>query len=168
MRTGLFLATASLLSVADQLTKLWAVGALAHKPDGLHLPLDVVRLSLVCNRGAAFGLLPSRQWVFTAASFALLAVIFASARAWSTDRRWQVPLGLLAGGTIGNLADRLRLGCVVDFVELRWGGRPMWPTFNLADAAIAFGALLLALAVLRCGQPNHSDAAEASANATDT
>ncbi|MGQ9696756.1 MAG: signal peptidase II [Armatimonadota bacterium] len=151
---GSFLATSITLFAVDQLTKLWAVGALAHQPDGLHLPTDVVRLSLVCNKGAAFGILPSHPWVFTVASIALLVMVFATARAWSRDHAWHISLGLLAGGTGGNLADRLRLGFVVDFVELRWGGRPVWPTFNIADIAIAVGAVLLTFMVLRRDRPN--------------
>lgn len=69
---------------------------------------------------------------------------------------------------MGNLADRLRLGYVVDFVELRWAGRPVWPTFNVADTAIAVGALILALAVIRCRHLNPADTTGGSGASGET
>jgi signal peptidase II len=97
--------------------------------------VDLVR---VANRGIAFGLLDeagSLVLVLAAAAFAALLTVFLAA----SDRRglW-LPIGLLAGGAIGNLIDRVRDGAVTDYVDIG-----PWPAFNLADVEITIGVALL-------------------------
>jgi signal peptidase II len=96
----------------------------------------------VRNDGVAFGLLSGGDALvlaFTLGTLALVLAYFATHR----DRAglW-VSVGLLAGGALGNLADRLRIGAVIDFVD-----PPLWPAFNVADVAIVAGVGLLALIV---------------------
>ncbi len=137
-------AVAGVVLLADQLTKAVALATL---DDGNSVELvGSLRLRLVFNRGTAFGL-GSRF----APLIALLGVVVVAvlARAGGTlQRPWaRIGLGLMLGGAVGNLADRLLRagggalgGAVVDFIDLQW-----WPVFNLADAAITVGAVLLAL-----------------------
>ncbi len=136
-------AVAGIVLIADQATKALALATL---DDGNTVELvGSLRFRLVFNRGAAFGL-GSRF----APLIALLGVVVVAvlARAGGTLRRpWaRISLGLVLGGAVGNLADRLLRsdggalsGAVVDFIDLQW-----WPVFNLADTAITVGAVLLA------------------------
>lgn len=128
--------------VLDQASKVWALGALA---DGRVRPLigDVLSLRLIHNSGAAFSIGDSMTWVMTLIAVAVtLAILWASRRVGS--KRWALALGLLLGGSLGNLVDRffrdpgpLR-GHVVDFID--YGGLFVG---NIADIAIVAGACLL-------------------------
>jgi signal peptidase II len=138
---------------ADQLTKAWATASL--KPViFIEVIPDFFRLSYATNRGVAFSLLADSQfdlrWVLAAISLAAaLFVVSYFRRAPAGLARLNVALALLLAGIIGNLIDRVRLGEVVDFIELHWRDLYSWPTFNLADSAICVGAVLLALEMLR-------------------
>jgi signal peptidase II len=128
---------AAAVVVVDQLTKTWALRSLA---DG---PVDLVwtlRLKLTINSGAAFGLGRGLGPVLVVAAVAVLVVLGMLARSSSLSPVGAVALGLVLGGALGNLVDRLvrDQGGVVDFVDLQW-----WPVFNVADAAISVGAVLL-------------------------
>lgn len=141
---------ARLLSIAlvvvavDQITKQLALEYLS---DG---PIDLVRgavsLHLTFNSGGAFGFLQGIPMFFLAASFAIIVVILV----WvgrSDEGAVVAPLGLVLGGGIGNLVDRLFRGFdgqVVDFIDLH-----VWPVFNMADSAIVIGVLLIALSSFR-------------------
>jgi signal peptidase II len=103
--------------------------------DNVFFGIDIVN---VRNRGIAFGLLDrggAPLAILTAAALALLVVYFATHT--SRPYLW-LPTGLLLGGAIGNLVDRVRDHAVTDFIDL-----PFWPSFNLADVAITFGVLSL-------------------------
>lgn len=127
---------ASVLVVGlDQLSKLAALAWL-HEPLALG-PLD---LHLVRNYGVAFGVLSGFAGVALLAALALAGVLLLAYRA-----RVQLPLyGLVVGGGLSNLIDRLTRGYVVDFIEL-----PYWPVFNLADTFVVAGCFLIALSLLR-------------------
>jgi signal peptidase II len=138
---------------ADQLTKVWATASL--KPV---IFIEVIpgffRLSYATNRGVAFSLLADSQfdlrWALAAISLAAaLFVVSYFRRSPANLTRLNVALALLLAGIVGNLIDRVRLGEVVDFIELHWRDLYSWPTFNLADSAICVGAVLLALEMLR-------------------
>ena len=91
------------------------------------------------NRGVAFGFLPGRHWAVSAlVAVALAVLVVYFARNCTRPLIW-LPTGMLLGGAFGNILDRLRAGSVTDFVKLPLG----WPPFNLADAAITLGVLLL-------------------------
>lgn len=102
------------------------------------------------NPGAAFSIAGGATVLFTLVALGIVAVIVRTARRLRS-RAWAVTLGLLLGGALGNLADRLLRapgplrGHVVDFVDLQWHGSSVWPVFNVADAAIVTGALLAVL-----------------------
>ena len=140
----LIFALASLLTgCIDQLTKLLAMARLTPEAP---VPLwGFLQLSLTHNRGAAFGLLPG-GWLPVSATIAVCVVVCAYACAGGLHRApaRSLPLGLIVGGALGNLVDRLRFGAVVDFVDLQ-----IWPVFNVADAAITVGILVLAAEMLR-------------------
>ncbi len=138
--------------LADVVTKALAVRYLVPQ----RVPHDVVgewlRLTLVYNPGAAFGLHVGEhsRWVFivlTVLALGVLASLYRATRAGEGART--VALALVAAGAIGNLVDRLRsdLG-VVDFLDVGVGAA-RWPTFNVADMAVSGGAMLLAWVLWR-------------------
>ena len=138
----------------DLLTKLLAVRELTDR-EPVELAGGVLTLRLVRNSGAAFGMAQGLTVVLTALALVVVAVILRMAsRLRSTW--WAVALGLVLGGALGNLVDRLfrapgpGRGHVVDFLEL-----PSWPVFNLADSAIVFAGVLMVLLSAR-GVP-HGD-----------
>ena len=117
-----------------------------------------LHLTYVRNRGAAFGVLndaglPYQSTLFAVVSLvALLAIGF---YAWRLPARNTLPrlgLGLIMGGAVGNLIDRLRHGYVIDFVDAFWG-QYHWPAFNVADSCISVGVAMLVLDMLRNPQP---------------
>ncbi|MGH2448085.1 MAG: signal peptidase II, partial [Chloroflexota bacterium] len=101
----------------------------------------LVRLDYIRNSGAAFGILQTHGLVFALIALVVVGAILFYARRLAASP-WPVAAatGFILGGAVGNLVDRLRLGYVVDFIDLRW-----WPVFNLADSAIVIGVLVLAL-----------------------
>ena len=144
VRHGLWLlgAVAALVVAADQLTKWWAVSRL---DDGRTIDLlGSLRFNLVYNRGSAFSIGSSLgPWIGLAAVAAIVALAVAGHRAPST--RIAAVLGMVLGGAVGNLSDRLFRdgdglldGRVVDFIDLQW-----WPVFNVADMGIVVGGVLL-------------------------
>jgi signal peptidase II len=137
----LALACASLVMAADQVTKQIAVSAVSPGH-----PVEVIfgfEITNVRNRGVAFGLLGGggdAVVVITLATMGLLLGYFAlNAR---RPGLWLV-VGLVIGGALGNLADRVRIDAAIDFLD-----PPLWPAFNLADIAIVGGVILLAATLL--------------------
>lgn len=136
-------AVAAIVVIADQLTKWWAVRTLADHDVDL---VWTLRLHLVRNSGAAFSVGGGRGGLI--AIVAIVVVLVLIAFGWAVgDRAGAVSLGLVLGGAVGNLADRVLRdgsgflgGRVVDFVDLQW-----WPVFNVADASLVVGGLLLVL-----------------------
>jgi signal peptidase II len=129
----------------DQATKAIVESALVPGED--HQVFPGLQLTNVHNEGIAFGLAGGGGTglaILTAVALALVLVFFA--RNADRPRLW-IPIGLLAGGALGNLADRVRIGAVTDFIDL-----PLWPAFNLADVAIVGGVAALALIYL--GEPD--------------
>lgn len=147
----LFLGTALLVYLADQATKRWIVATLGASGGRATVPVvgDWLRLSYVTNTGAAFGLFPDQALFFSLVAIGAVPLLVYLNR-YVPPGQWlaRLSLGLLLGGTLGNLTDRLRLGYVVDFIDagihhLRW------PAFNLADSAFVIGVALLAWRILR-------------------
>jgi signal peptidase II len=132
---------ASLVLVFDQATKQFAVAQFGD--DDVHVGLGF-ELVEVRNDGVAFGLLGGGEALviaITLAALALVTVYFALDAA--RPGLW-VGIGLLAGGALGNLADRLREGSVIDFLD-----PPAWPAFNVADVAIVAGIATIVLLQMR-------------------
>ncbi len=136
--------------VLDQLTKIWIV-----KSFQLYESLEVIpaffNLTYLTNKGAAFGFLAGvdaawRHYFFLIlASVALVFVVIAWFRMRNDHRFYGPALALIAGGAIGNVIDRVRLGAVVDFLDFYVAGYH-WPAFNVADSAICVGVALFLLA----------------------
>lgn len=129
--------------LADQATKHWVRAALPVDGSRPLVP-GFIHLTHVHNTGAAFGLFRGQTpWLIAAAVLALgLAVAFRKAIA-REPAAVQAGCALGLGGAAGNLIDRVARGYVTDFIDLR-----VWPVFNLADAAIVVGALVLAWGIL--------------------
>ncbi|GAA5058948.1 signal peptidase II [Nocardia callitridis] len=144
---------AAVLFGLDLLTKALVV---AHLRPGhpVYLIGDVVRLSLIRNAGAAFSMATGMTWLLTLVA---LAVVIGVIRIGRTLRSlwWAIGLGLVLGGALGNLTDRLfrapgpLQGHVVDFVAVGW-----WPVFNVADSAIVCGAIALVALTVFGFEPN--------------
>jgi signal peptidase II len=126
----------------DQATKWWMLQRLALGESVPLLP-GVFHLTLVRNPGIAFGLFARHGGLVLGLALLLLAVLVVTVKskpsAWPAPVPWA--MGLILGGALGNLVDRVRFGAVVDFLDFR-----VWPVFNLADSCITVGAVLIAWA----------------------
>jgi signal peptidase II len=137
----LFLGLAGLIIVLDQLTKAWLTSFLA-PGQSVRVVGDLLRLVHSQNNGGLFGLFHGQAIVFGLVSIAVIGLIVLYHWKSGGGTYLAITLGLLLGGAVGNLIDRLRLGYVVDFVDAGVGD-VRWYTFNVADAAISFSLLLL-------------------------
>ena len=142
-----FVGLASVIVVADQLTKAWLTGFL-QPGQSVSVVGDLVRLVFSQNRGGLFGFLQGQALPFAALSVVVIGLIVAFHARSAPDLWLSVALGFLLGGAIGNLIDRVRFGYVVDFVDAGVGDL-RWYTFNVADAAISTSIVLLLLLALR-------------------
>ncbi|MBI3321491.1 MAG: signal peptidase II [Candidatus Omnitrophica bacterium] len=134
----------ALTLVADQLSKSLILTSFA---PGESLPVipGLLHLTYVQNTGAAFGLLKGQQTLFIVLSLAVVAwILYEFVRRPLTTSSIVWGCALILGGALGNLVDRLRLGYVVDFIDLR-----VWPVFNVGDSAITIGVALLLWKSLR-------------------
>jgi signal peptidase II len=126
--------------ILDLATKIWAVSALSNKPD-IKVLGSFFQLTLVRNSGAAFSFAEGATVFLTIFALVVLGAIFYFAPR-ITSKGWAVVLGLVMGGIIGNLIDRIfrepgvLRGHVIDWMQL-----PYWPIFNIADSAIVIAAL---------------------------
>ena len=142
-RLVVFFLTALLVVAADQLSKIWVR---SHIALGDSLPVTGwLQLSHVRNTGSAFGLFQGQRLPLIIAAFVGIALLLAFA---FLVYRWfpmldntlgRVALGLVLGGTTGNLIDRLRFGYVTDFIDFGF-----WPAFNVADSSTVVGFIILA------------------------
>jgi signal peptidase II len=142
------LAVATVVLALDVTTKHLAVDRLSDRGP-VEVIDDLLTLRLVRNAGAAFGFASGLTVIFSVVAVGVVVVILrAAARLRSLG--WAISLGLVLGGAIGNLLDRvfrepgLFRGRVIDFIEL-----PHWPVFNLADSAIVSGGVLMVLLSVR-------------------
>jgi len=137
-----FFLVALVVVAADQITKIWIRSYAGQQPI---FEAGIFRIILTRNTGAAFGLFPDQFLLLTIAAFigiilVLLFVFYFSRNyPFMDSRSSKFALGLVLGGTIGNLVDRLRLGFVTDFI-----GVGFWPIFNIADSAVTVGIILFA------------------------
>jgi signal peptidase II len=159
-------AAAALLLLVDQLSKSWAVSALCSfgRPTaGCRPSIDValgLELRLAFNQGMAFSRFSSSGPIIGVIALAIVAALLWFAR--HLEGLWpRIVVGIVIGGALGNLADRLfrspvpgnpsgfMRGAVVDFLWTSW-----WPTFNVADAAVVVGGILLAVVAWRMPDPS--------------
>jgi signal peptidase II len=137
------LAVAAVIVVLDQLTKIWAVSALSDGP--VEVIGTLLQFRLTRNPGGAFSLLTGLTPVLALLAVVMVVYIVRTTRRTS-DAVMAYSLGLVLGGAVGNLVDRMvrspgvLRGEVVDFIKV-----PNWPTFNVADCAITIGVILIAV-----------------------
>ena len=143
-----FYLTALLVLAADQISKTLIrsnldVGQSTYE-------LGFFRITHIHNTGAAFGLFPGQTLpliivgLISVSAILVIIIFFPHRFPVLNNQISRLGLGLLLGGTLGNLVDRLRLGYATDFINF-----DMWPAFNVADSAITVGALLFAYSLLR-------------------
>ena len=135
--------------VLDPVSKSWAVHSLAGSPKDL---LWTLRFELAYNSGASFSMGTGMGPWIALGAMGIVVLLIWSARSVSS-RLAAIALGMIVGGALGNLCDRLLRGdggflqgSVVDFIDLQW-----WPVFNVADIGVVCGAILLVIATLRGG-----------------
>ncbi|HWW64347.1 MAG TPA: signal peptidase II [Sphingomonadaceae bacterium] len=144
-------AIALVVFIVDQLAKWFVVGPLALFERQAISLLPIFDLRFVANHGVSMGFLRAgsvtERWLLVALT-ALIAS-FVAVWLWRERKRFDVvALGLVLGGAIGNIVDRVRFGYVVDFLDLHFGDWHPFLVFNVADAAISIGVLLLVLRAL--------------------
>lgn len=134
-----------LIFLSDQLSKFLILKTLS-LGDSIPVLPPLFYLTLVQNRGIAFGLLQRWSDLLLWLNLGILSalVLLIGLRRFKRPMI-QIGVGMVTGGGLGNLADRLRFGYIVDFLDVR----VHWPVFNIADSAICVGTLLLLLALLR-------------------
>ena len=144
-----------LVVTADQLSKTW----IRAYPD--RYELGFVRLTPVHNTGSAFGLFQGQSFILTIV--VAVGIAFILLAAFLIYRRFpllvnapnKIAFGLILGGAIGNLVDRLRFGQVTDFIDVGF-----WPVFNVADSAITVAAIIIAYSLLRLTRAEKTDSSD--------
>ena len=151
-RNVIFGCVGLLVILADQLSKIWIRSNLAR---GQSLfDTGFFQLIHVHNTGAAFGIFRDHTLTLTIVAFVgiivILLLVFVLRSRWPflDSMLLMSAIGLVLGGTIGNLIDRLRLGYVTDFIDFK-----VWPAFNVADAAVTIGVILIAYRIICLAQP---------------
>ncbi len=147
---ALLAVVAAVVAAVDQVTKQ-LIDANLGPASSIHvieLAGSWVRLEYAQNRGIAFGLFPTLGAIVPFLMVAIVAILLLHFAREPSPSRWEtIAIGAVCGGAAGNLADRLRLGYVVDFVSVG-----PWPNFNVADSAITLGALALVWGWIRAGE----------------
>ena len=153
----------AIIIVLDQITKSMATASLE-----LYRPLEILpvfNLTLAHNTGAAFSFLSDaggwQRWFFSVLAIGVSGVLLVWLKRMDPSERWQAAsVSLILGGAIGNVIDRLRLGYVVDFLQLHWDDS-YFPAFNIADSAISVGAtIFIALSLLESRRKSPPETSE--------
>lgn len=146
---------AALVLILDQISKYWVLEVIHLQTIGGIDVLPFFRLTFVGNIGVSMGMLQAgsdlARWLLTlvTAGIALAVALWLRREKNAVD---VAALGLVLGGAMGNILDRVRFGYVVDFLHFFWGQYSFW-VFNLADAAITVGVMLLLARAVLAGQP---------------
>ncbi|SRR5690606_4549191 len=138
------LAIAALILAVDQLSKLYLIDLMERYPGGIEVT-SFFNIVMVWNRGVSFGMFAGdgMRWILVGVTALISIFIFLWLRK-ATNRLLAISLGLVLGGAIGNIIDRIRLGAVADFFDFDLIFM-RWPAFNVADMAIVVGVALLLL-----------------------
>ncbi len=152
----------------DQWSKSWVRSHLAPLDSWTMIPgmEKYFAITRASNTGAAFGMFRGGGAFFVVVAVVIIvAILYYAYRMEEQATLLSIALGLELGGALGNLVDRVRFGQVTDFIDVKlWPRYNLWPTFNVADAAITIGVLLMAYAFLTMEEtgreqylpPNHS------------
>jgi len=141
---------AAVIIIADQITKVIANSELVLYKAVAVMPM--FNLTLMYNEGAAFSFLSDaggwQRWFFTIISLVVSIVLIFWIKKLKPEEKFQaIAFSLILGGAVGNLIDRVRLGYVIDFIEIYYN-QFFWPAFNIADSAISIGVVILIIDTL--------------------
>lgn len=135
--------------VLDRLTKKWAVGAIKGN-EGIVVIKDFFGFEYLENRGAAFGMLQNKQWLFI--TITILVVLFMIGyliKRKPTFKLTHISMALIIAGAIGNLIDRIVYKYVIDFILVHYKDVYYFPTFNVADILVCVGTFFLLICILK-------------------
>lgn len=145
----MLLAITAAVTFLDQLTK-WLACTKFGAYDHITVIPGFFALRRVYNNGAAWGMLGGQRILLIGVSAGMLALIWRSRNEFTQGGSLaRIGIGLLCGGIIGNLIDRIKLGYVIDFLDFHWQTAYTFPTFNVADAAISIGIFLTFIQIMR-------------------
>jgi signal peptidase II len=138
--------------IIDQLTK-WLIQANirpGHHEDIIPIIKGIFNIRHDTNNGAAFGLMPGQNVMLIIVTILAIALIFVYYRHFRDSLWMKIALGFLLGGALGNFADRVRFGAVIDFLQFGVENAGWWwPTFNVADVSVCIGAGMLIVHLIR-------------------
>jgi len=136
--------TALLVVLLDQLTK-FLIKQNFQLSQSIPLIKNILHFTYITNTGSAFGLFKGFNLIFILFSIIVIAVIFYYLKKIKENEKLlQFAVGLILGGTIGNLIDRIFYGFVIDFIDFR-----IWPVFNIADSAVTISVVFLIILLWR-------------------
>lgn len=131
----------ALVFILDQVSKYLIISNM-EPYESIPVIKNVFHLTYVNNTGAAFSMLKGKTLFFTVFTSVVILVLIYSMMKFPLDKRIRITFALIIGGGLGNLADRVRHGYVVDFIDFR-----VWPVFNIADCALVVGITILAIII---------------------
>lgn len=137
-----FILSFFILLVMDQLSKIWIIKNF-EVGQSVFIIDNLFSLTLVHNAGAAFGILQGKSWIFIIAALLVVGMLTFYNLKYPPIALIQYACGIIAGGSVGNLIDRLLYGSVIDFFSVGW-----WPVFNIADIGIVCGSISLLIYLL--------------------
>ena len=148
----MFLIFVSIILSLDQLSKFLITKNLILN-QSIPVLKGIFHLTLIHNRGAAFGILKNQIPLFILISLFTIALILFNLKSYKHKKFsiYNISLSLILAGALGNLIDRLFFGYVIDFLDFR-----IWPVFNIADSAITAGAILLGWSILKSKNVSHN------------
>ncbi len=139
-KSVLVFSAAAIVLFIDQLAKL-LIKKNFQLNESIQIINNILNLTYITNNGSAFGMFKGFNSIFIIFSIIVIFAIFYFLKKINQNEKLlQISVGLLLGGTLGNLADRLIYGSVIDFIDFR-----IWPVFNVADSAVTISAMLLIL-----------------------
>ncbi len=163
------LAVAAVFLAIDQAVKYLITGPLGlHDLGDSRFLLPIFNLQLVANKGVSLGLLPADGAMTRWGLVALTGAIAIGVLAWmfnEKNRQDQFALGMVLGGALGNIVDRIRLGYVIDYADLHFGEWRPFLVFNLGDAFITMGVLVLLVRALLVRDKSRARASVENSNA---
>lgn len=134
--------------ILDQITKMWAVNTLKNG-HSIKIIGNFLRFTYAENRGAAFSILQDQRMFFIIVTIIMLAVLaYIYFKFKNITKLSKLSIVMIAGGAIGNFIDRVRLGYVVDFIDVRFGNFYNFPIFNIADSFVVCGTVLMIILIL--------------------
>ncbi|MDF2884603.1 MAG: lspA [Clostridiaceae bacterium] len=132
----------------DQITKLWAVNVLKNG-GSIKIIGDFLRFTYAENKGAAFSILQNQRVFFIIITIIMLIVLaYIYFKTKNISKMSKLSIAMIAGGAIGNFIDRVRLGYVIDLIDVRFGNFYNFPIFNVADSFVVCGTILMIILIL--------------------